>query len=187
MPRIKNCKAPEILQVENTEKEPVVCVVCGRDNCGYGWMHRGEFVCFDCGVEKADDDEVSSIDMIVLDDMLYMQSSFNEIAGHVPNMGKSLKPNMRWIQRWMLCMSQEVAECVDWLHWKWWSKRSGNKKVAEADLYSIDHIQEIKMELIDIQHFLLSAYLELGMTAEDVYDRYNEKMAANYKRQEGEY
>lgn len=176
-------------QGENTEEEPVVCVVCGRDDCGYGFAHDGEFICYHCGIETNhqtnDGDDFIDVDM--LEDMMQKQRDFNEMVGHVPHSGKSLKPNMKWLQRWMLCISQEVAECVDWLQWKWWSKRSGNKKVAEADLYNIEHVQEIKMELIDIQHFLLSAYLELGMTAEEVYDLYNEKMAVNYKRQEGEY
>ena len=48
MPRIKNCKAPEILQVENTEEEPVVCVVCGRDDVGIGEMNKGVFTCWEC-------------------------------------------------------------------------------------------------------------------------------------------
>ena len=175
--------------------EPLVCSVCGTTEAGAGEMNKGVFTCWECFKKKQEEPvpqkfNVGFIDFAETDflgDMMAMQADFNKKVGHVPHKGKNWKPNMRWLQKWLTCISQEVAECRDWTAWKSWSKRSGNKLVSEADLYNPEHIKEIKLELIDIMHFLLSACLELRMDADEVYALYCEKMQVNHERQEGDY
>ncbi|MHB8971945.1 MAG: dUTPase [Pirellulaceae bacterium] len=56
------------------------------------------------------------------------------------------------------------------LRWKWWSQ-------DRIDL------QNVRVELVDLLHFLVSAMITAGMTAEKVYDVYRQKHAVNLERQ----
>lgn len=87
-----------------------------------------------------------------------------------------------------LAIMMEGAELQDWNSWKHWSRRSGNKQVAESDLFGEEHLREIKMEVVDLLHFVLEHAVLLGMTAEDLASMYFEKNAVNHDRQErGDY
>lgn len=160
--------------------EPLVCSVCGSTEAGAGELNAGVFTCWEC-MKKRDFNNMPK-----LEKMLTMQFNFNMKLGHSPWYDKP-KATAKWLQKWLLCISQETAECLDWLPWKSWSKRSGNKQIEKADLYNEAHMKEIKLELIDIQHFLLSAFIELNMDADEIYKLYCEKMQVNHERQEGEY
>jgi predicted HAD superfamily Cof-like phosphohydrolase len=48
-------------------------------------------------------------------------------------------------------------------------------------------MQNIKVELIDILHFLVSAMMCAGLDADKVYDIYKQKHAVNLKRQDSDY
>ncbi len=52
--------------------------------------------------------------------------------------------------------------------------------------HNID-MQNIRLELIDILHFLVSAMMCAGLTAEKVFDIYQQKHAVNIKRQDTDY
>lgn len=78
-------------------------------------------------------------------------------------------PN-QWIERYSKAMEAELEELREDLLWKWWSK-------DKIDL------QNIRVELIDILHFLISAMISSGLTAEKVYDIYRQKHAINLTRQ----
>ncbi|MCU0960656.1 MAG: dUTPase [Pirellulaceae bacterium] len=82
-------------------------------------------------------------------------------------------PN-QWLLRYAKAMEEEVKELQADLRWKWWSR-------DEIDL------QNVRVELIDVLHFLVSAMITAGMTAEKVYDVYRQKHAVNLARQEQGY
>jgi hypothetical protein len=82
-------------------------------------------------------------------------------------------PN-QWLVRYSKAMAEELAELDRDLLWKWWSKDK------------ID-IQNIRVELIDILHFLLSAMISAGLSAEKVFDIYKQKHAVNLARQDSGY
>jgi len=82
-------------------------------------------------------------------------------------------PN-QWLKNYGKAMREEVIEYEEELLWKWWSK-------DEIDL------QNIRVELIDILHFLVSAMICSGLTPEKVYDVYQQKHAVNLKRQDTNY
>jgi dimeric dUTPase (all-alpha-NTP-PPase superfamily) len=71
-------------------------------------------------------------------------------------------------------MREELNELDDDLLWKWWSKDR------------ID-IQNIRVELIDILHFLISAMICAGLTADKVFDVYQQKHSINLDRQDSGY
>ncbi len=82
-------------------------------------------------------------------------------------------PN-QWLRNYTKAMGEEVIELDEELLWKWWSK-------DEIDL------QNIRVELIDILHFLVSAMICAGLTADKVFDVYQQKHAVNINRQDTGY
>jgi len=47
---------------------------------------------------------------------------------------------------------------------------------------SEDDVKELKMELVDIQHFLFNMMISVGMNAEELYDYYLSKNKENIRR-----
>lgn len=82
-------------------------------------------------------------------------------------------PN-QWLQRYSEAMTAELEELRHELLWKWWSK-------DKIDL------QNIRVELIDILHFLVSAMISAGLSAEKVFDIYSQKHRVNVARQDQGY
>lgn len=82
-------------------------------------------------------------------------------------------PN-EWLVNYSKAIKEELLELDDELLWKWWSK-------DRVDM------QNIRVELIDILHFLISAMMCAGLSAEKVFDIYRQKHAINIKRQDTEY
>lgn len=81
-----------------------------------------------------------------------------------------------WLRNYALAMTQEVAELVDSTNWKWWR--------TKVDLFDP---QNLKVELVDILHFWVSACQVMGLSADDVFRMYAQKNAINAKRQEEGY
>lgn len=82
-------------------------------------------------------------------------------------------PNI-WLGRYATAMEDELRELRESLLWKWWSKDT------------ID-LQNVRVELIDILHFLVSAMIAAGMGSQDVLSTYTQKHTVNVKRQESGY
>ena len=82
-------------------------------------------------------------------------------------------PNI-WLSKYAKATSEELDELNEELLWKWWSKDK------------ID-IQNIRVELIDLLHFLVSGMICAGLTPERVFDIYRQKHEVNIKRQDSEY
>jgi len=82
-------------------------------------------------------------------------------------------PN-EWLANYSKAMKEELIELDEELLWKWWSK-------DEIDM------QNIRVELIDILHFLVSAMMCAGLSAEKVFDIYQQKHAVNLQRQDSGY
>jgi dUTPase. len=88
-------------------------------------------------------------------------------------LGVNELPN-QWIARYTQAMEAELNELKDDLLWKWWSKDK------------ID-IQNVRVELIDMLHFLISAMISAGLSADKVFDIYRQKHAVNVARQDAGY
>lgn len=81
-----------------------------------------------------------------------------------------------WVQKYNLAMRQECAELVDSTNWKWWR--------SKVDLFDE---QNVKVELVDILHFWISACQVMGMSADDVVRMYLQKNEVNHQRQDKGY
>lgn len=79
-----------------------------------------------------------------------------------------------WLANYSRAMREELDELDKELLWKWWSK-------DEIDL------QNIRVELIDVLHFLVSGMICAGLSPEEVYEIYRQKHAVNLNRQERGY
>ena len=79
-----------------------------------------------------------------------------------------------WLANYSKAMAEEVKELDEELLWKWWSK-------DEID------IQNIRVELIDVLHFLVSAMICAGLTPYKVFDIYCQKHSVNLNRQDTGY
>ena len=82
----------------------------------------------------------------------------------------------RWVRNYALAMTQEISELVDSTNWKWWR--------TKVDLFDE---QNLRVELVDILHFWVSACQVMGLDAEDVHRMYMQKNAINRKRQDEGY
>lgn len=71
-----------------------------------------------------------------------------------------------------------------WKPWKGSYKKIGEMKFSEM---TPSDLKELKMELIDIQHFLFNMMLAIGMTPEETYNYYFAKNEENRNRQKRGY
>ena len=67
-----------------------------------------------------------------------------------------------------------------WKSWKSNYKKGYEMKVSDL---SDDDVKELKMELVDIQHFLFNLMISVGMNAEELYNYYLSKNKENIDRQ----
>ena len=71
--------------------------------------------------------------------------------------------------------------------WKPW--KSANKKTRELTLSDLskDDLKELKMEWIDVMHFVFNAGLAIGVTKEEFYNYYLSKNEENWNRARNNY
>lgn len=81
----------------------------------------------------------------------------------------------RWLLNYARAMSQEIAELTDSVPWKWWAR------------YQKRDLQNARVELVDLFHFLVSAAQVLGMSADDFFQAYRRKHQVNRERIAGGY
>jgi len=120
-----------------------------------------------------------------LNDYVFEKNKLKDKSGQGLNMGAIIAavaenkvmandlPN-EWLVNYSKAMKEELIELDEELLWKWWSK-------DEIDM------QNIRVELIDILHFLVSAMMCAGLDADKVFDIYQQKHAVNLKRQDTNY
>jgi len=120
-----------------------------------------------------------------LNNYVFEKNNLKDSSGNTLNMqdllnavnNNELKVNdlpNQWLSNYSKAMSEEIKELDEDLLWKWWSK-------DEID------IQNIRVELIDVLHFLVSAMICAGLTPEKVFDVYQQKHPVNLNRQDTGY
>src|SRR5882672_8071617 len=109
-----------------------------------------------------------------LRELFRMQQELNERIG-VRTQGMKEEDKTKWILNYALAMRQEIAELIDSVPWKWWAK------------YQKFDEQNVRVEIVDLIHFLISLALVAGMSADDVFQAYCKKNEVNFKRQDSGY
>lgn len=106
-----------------------------------------------------------------LDKIFAMQTFLDDKIAEERNLNFSKE---EWIQKEVLAMISELSEVLDEVNFKWWK----NKKEIND--------KQLKEEIVDLLHFLISMSLKAGMSSEEIFSIYMEKNAENIRRQEGE-
>jgi len=88
-------------------------------------------------------------------------------------LGPNGLPNL-WLRNYLTALKSEADEIEEELLWKWWSK-------DQLDL------QNIRVEIVDLMHFLTSMALVAGLSAEEFHRLYTKKHDVNRQRQEQGY
>jgi dimeric dUTPase (all-alpha-NTP-PPase superfamily) len=110
----------------------------------------------------------------MLQDLFDKQMALNRRIGvNPPEMNEA--EQTQWVLNYTRAASQELAELVDSVPWKWWAK------------YQKFDLQNARVEVVDLFHFLISLAQVLGMDAKDVHDLYNQKNKLNFQRQDSGY
>jgi len=108
------------------------------------------------------------------EELFRMQEALNARIGVHTN-AMTEEEQTKWLLNYSRAMSQEMAELIDSVPWKWWAK------------YQKFDTQNAKVEVVDLFHFLISMAQVLGMSADDVFNSYVKKNEVNFKRQESGY
>ena len=109
-----------------------------------------------------------------LDEIFTLQKQLNQRIG-VDTHALDEAGQREWVLNYTRAMSQELAELVDSVPWKWWAK------------YQTFDLQNARVEVVDLLHFLVSLAQVLGLTAEDVHRLYTAKHQVNVQRQDRGY
>lgn len=111
----------------------------------------------------------------MLREMFRLQEALNARIGVRPVGEMTPEEQQQWVLNYCRAMSQEIAELTDSIPWKWWAR------------YQKFDLQNARVEVVDLFHFLISTAQVLGMTADDVFAYYKDKNRINLNRQETGY
>jgi len=106
--------------------------------------------------------------------MFELQAELNRRIG-VDTTALPMERKTEWVLNYCRAMQQEIAELTDSVPWKWWAK------------YQTFDMQNARVEVIDLFHFLISLAQTLDMSADDVYELYRAKHRVNHARQDSGY
>lgn len=109
-----------------------------------------------------------------LEEIFKMQYELNKRIG-IDAAALTEEERIKWTLNYIRALQQEAAELTDSLPWKWWAK------------YQKFDIQNARVEVVDMLHFLISIAEVLGMKSEDFYQAYLKKNEINHKRQDSGY
>ncbi len=110
-----------------------------------------------------------------LEGMFALQAELNRRIGVDTTALEGEEQKTGWVLNYCRAMQQELAELTDSVPWKWWAK------------YQKFDLQNARVEVVDLFHFLISLAQTLDLSAEDVYRLYCEKHAVNHLRQDSGY
>ena len=110
-----------------------------------------------------------------LNELFQMQDSLNKRIGVDSSKITNEEDRTKWTLNYCRAMTQELAELSDSVPWKWWAK------------YQKFDLQNARVEVVDLFHFLISLAQVLGMDADEVYKIYLKKNEVNLQRQDSGY
>ena len=109
-----------------------------------------------------------------LNQMFTLQKDLNKRIG-VDTDNMTEEERIEWVLNYTRALGQEQAELIDSVPWKWWAK------------YQKFDVENAKIEVVDMFHFLISLAQTLEMSADEVFSLYTKKMKVNHDRQDTGY
>ncbi len=121
----------------------------------------------------------------MLKDMFERQAALNKRIGYDT---KSLREHFdpvsagKWLNDYIMAAGSELEELRDCTFWKHWCTEA-----REGKRFAIHDLQNARVEVIDLLFFWISMAQCVGLSAQDVYELYLQKLEVNHKRQDGDY
>jgi len=107
----------------------------------------------------------------MIEEAFELQEKFNsKLDKNYSKISRNLELKKECLLKNTLAIQQELAEMIDSIPWKWWKKMEW------------DH-NNIKIEIIDIFHFVINLAQAAGMDAEEFCDLFYKKNMLNTIRQ----
>ena len=88
----------------------------------------------------------------------------------------------RWLNDYIAAASNELEELRDCTYWKHWCVEA-----KQGQRFTLHDLQNARVEVIDLLFFWVSLAQCVGLTAEDAYNLYLQKLKVNKKRQDDGY
>ena len=111
-----------------------------------------------------------------LEEIFTLQKSLNARIGvDTDKVQGNPEEQTKWLLNYCRAIQQETAELTDSVPWKWWAK------------YQKLDLENAKVEVVDLMHFVVSAAQVLGMDAAEFHRLYTKKHAVNHARQDSGY
>jgi len=120
-----------------------------------------------------------------LEEMFELQSVLNKRIGYdTKSLREKYDPSVagRWLNDYIAAASNELEELRDSTFWKHWCSEAQHGRRFE-----IHDLQNARVEVIDLLFFWISMAQCVGLTAEDAYKLYLQKLDVNHQRQENDY
>jgi hypothetical protein len=121
----------------------------------------------------------------MLKDMFERQAALNKRIGYdTKSMKDRFDPAVagKWLNDYIIAASNELEELRDCTFWKHWCTEA-----QQGKRFAIHDLQNARVEVIDLLFFWMSMAQCVGLSAEDVYQLYLQKLDVNHKRQDGDY
>jgi len=87
-----------------------------------------------------------------------------------------------WLNNYIMACSNELEELRNCTFWKHWCTEA-----KEGKRFYLYDLQNARVEVIDLLFFWISLAQCVGLDADDVVRLYNQKLAVNHARQDGNY
>ncbi|MCC7293165.1 MAG: dUTPase [Phycisphaerales bacterium] len=121
----------------------------------------------------------------MLEEMFAFQAELNRRIGNdTQSLHDRFDPLQagRWLNDYLMALSNEVEELRDCTFWKHWCKEA-----RDGRRFELHDLQNARVEVIDLLFFWISLAQCVGLSAKDVYDLYLQKLKVNHQRQTDNY
>ena len=121
----------------------------------------------------------------MLKEMFERQAELNRRIGNdTQSLHDSFDPLRagRWLNDYLMAAANELEELRDCTYWKHWCREA-----REGRRFEIHDLQNARVEVIDLLFFWISMAQCVGLSADDIYDLYQQKLQVNHQRQDQNY
>ncbi len=121
----------------------------------------------------------------MLRELFKLQAELNRRVGFdAEALRKNFDPQTagKWLNDYIAAASNELEELRDCTFWKHWCSEA-----KAGRRFELHDVQNARVEVIDLLFFWISLAQCVGLSAEEVYNLYRQKLEINHQRQDGDY
>ena len=121
----------------------------------------------------------------MLDEIFRLQAELNKRIGlDTQSLHDEFDPQKagQWLNDYIAAASNELEELRDCTYWKHWCSEA-----QQGHRFELHDLQTARVEVIDLLFFWVSMAQCVGLTAQEAYELYLQKLKVNQQRQEAGY